>query len=348
MQKEIKEKAGEHGLRTGKPELMKELNRSLIIEALEKCREATRVELSEKTGISQPTVNLLIRRMLEEQTVISLGAGESTGGRRAELFALNEKRAAIAAVLVREGGLEYAVTDLELEEEARGKLLHAAEASYTEELCAVIRKLLTATPRIKALVVGVPGAVSQEGQVFAVPQIPEWEQFFLKEYLEREFSLAVDVMNDINATASGYFAFTRDAGDMVYLHAENCGLGAGILIGGNLHPGFRSFAGEAGYMQLGQTGSLEELLASADSGQRCTILTRIVINMICILNPKRLMLGGGDFSVETAEAIREGCRAVLPEQVLPEFGVINDGDGYYLRGLCTRGRELLNQTIRVV
>ena len=51
---------------TGKPGLLKEINIGLIKDALLKHGRATRVELASLTNISQPTVNLLIKELLEE------------------------------------------------------------------------------------------------------------------------------------------------------------------------------------------------------------------------------------------------------------------------------------------
>lgn len=97
-------------------------------------------------------------------------------------------------------------------------------------------------------------AVSKQGEVFAIPQIPEWEHFGLQAYLEKVCSRKVMVMNDINAVAMGYLAGERMNGpytgedgklpvrNLVYLHVEGTGLGAGIIIDGRLYSGCNSFA----------------------------------------------------------------------------------------------------------
>ena len=85
---------------TGKPTVLKELNIGLIKDALGSYGQATRVEIARMTGISQPTVNMLIRELTEDGTVINLGAAPSTGGRRAEVYTLNQKKFAIALVAV--------------------------------------------------------------------------------------------------------------------------------------------------------------------------------------------------------------------------------------------------------
>ena len=62
---------------------------------------------------------------------------------------------------------------------------------------------------VRAISVGVPGAVSEAGQVFAIPHIPEWKRVNLKSLLEREFGLPVLLVNDINAIAVGYAGSVR-------------------------------------------------------------------------------------------------------------------------------------------
>lgn len=349
--------------RTGKPALMKELNIGLIMDALQHKGRATRVELAALTNLSQPTVNMLIGELVKEQAVISLGIAESTGGRRAELFALNSKRAALAAVLIKKDVIEAVVTDLEFHVELREKRLLDKKAFCTEELTSLLHMLFEKRTEIRALCIGVPGSVSADGEVFSIPTIPEWEHFGLKEYLESRFSTSVCVMNDMNAIAAGYLLGGEEhAQSFVYLHAEGAEVGAGIVIDGKLYSGFRSFAGEVGSMLLGKaerdTGkdaqdagcemSVEDhMRRDADGTQRAAVLTTTAINLICVLNPEEILFGG-DITEELMKDIFEGCRAYLPESVLPRCRVVSNYIEDYFNGLCRQGREILSRHIRIV
>ncbi|MCM1105287.1 MAG: ROK family transcriptional regulator [Clostridium sp.] len=397
--------------RTGKPALMKELNIGLIMDALQSKGQATRVELAALTKLSQPTVNMLIGELVKEQAVVSLGIAASTGGRRAELFAPNSKRAALAAVLIKTDVIEAVVTDLELHTELHEKRRRVKGVDCTEELVALLSALFEKRTKIRALCVGVPGSVSADGEVFAVPAIPEWEHFRLKAYLESRFSVSVCVMNDMNAIAAGYLLGTKKhVQNFVYLHAEGVGMGAGIVIGGKLYSGFRSFAGEVGSMLLGtaeadagqkeafgteksasdavretsgvgesiadaarevsgvgesiasavrETPDMSEsaslrgcsvegrMLAAADRQSRAAILTSTVVNLICVLNPEEILFGG-DITEELMRDICRGCRAYLPESVLPSCRVVTNYMEDYFDGLCRQGREMLSRHIRVV
>lgn len=336
---------------TGKPTLMKELNMGLIRDALAKHPNSTRVELAAITRISQPTVNELIRQMRRENVVVSLGMARSTGGRKAEVFALNQKRSLIAAFLVRETGIDYRIMDLELKREDSGTVLYGSGTGRLERLCQAVRGILENRREIGVITVGVPGAVSEEGEVFAIPQIPEWEKFNLKDYLEEKFLLPVIVQNDLNAIALGHSCSYRDGTrDMVYIQIGSRGIGAGIIINGKLHPGFRSFAGEVGYMPLGETSGNEEYQKGDLDlrGRHSDLIPKIIVNVICVLNPEKIVIGGETMEADLLEQIRSDCRKFLPEEILPEFVKMRSGTEFYFKGLGESGKNLLNRHIRLV
>lgn len=86
---------------------------------------------------------------------------------------------------------------------------------------------------------------------------------------------------------------------------------------------------------------------AADHRQRIAILTAAAVNLICVLNPEEILFGG-EVTMKAAGEIFEGCRAYLPETVLPRFQVITDYQKDYFNGLCRQGRELLSRHIQVV
>lgn len=343
---------------TGKPTLIKEVNIGLIKDALSRMGQATRVELSKKTGISQPTVNVLMKELTEKGEVLCLGNANSTGGRRAEVYTLNGKRYHIVSVIVRKDALEYCIFDLQLQKEVQRQIPREEKVTYTEQLVSLLREIIRKTPDVRAVSVGVPGAVSAKGEVFAIPQIPEWEQFALQSHLEEECATQVKVINDINAIAIGYLAsemlsvsFRQEDGsrhpvrNLIYLHIEGTGLGAGIIIDGKLYPGCSSFAGEVGFMQIGEA-SMEQLLMGADEAQRAGALSKVLINMICVLNPEKVVLGG-NVTASLVSTIQKQCSVCLPDGVAPEFAMISDSGEQYFMGLGQTGLGLLDHQVRL-
>ncbi len=332
---------------TGKPTVLKELNIGLIKAALGEHGQATRVEIAKLTGISQPTVNLLIKELTENETVLNLGAAPSTGGRRAEVYTLNQKKSAIALVAVKGSFFEISVVDMELHEEQYDRIERKKEETCDEQLTQILDKLVQKNQNIGAISVGVQGAVTSLGSVFAVPSVPEWENYPLRAALEERFSLPVKVTNDINAAAAGYQSMHPKTENMIYLYTDGDGIGAGIILNKEVYSGSGSFAGELGYMQLGGH-SVEELMHDRSQKVDYTgLITQIVINMICMYNPEQIVLDGGGDSAKMLDVIERECRFRLPFGAIPQMDTVQTQD-YYFRGLGKLGRELINRDIRVV
>lgn len=324
---------------TGKPTLMKELNIGLILDALAKQPSATRVELSAATGISQPTVNVLIRQLVEEGVVLNEGIAESTGGRKAELYSLNRKRSGILSVIVQKYSFEYSVTDLELNEECHETEEYDTSMTHLEQLISIIQKVCKRYESVHAVTVGVPGAVTAEGEVFAIPQIPNWEHLNLKQKLQDAVSLPTAVMNDINAIALGYSKTVgTSTTNMVYLHLGSNGTGAGIIIDGKLYNGCKSFAGEVGFMQTH---------SPYDAQGRIRSLEQILTGIICILNPEKIVIGGDNDTPSFHKRIINGAVNSLPAEIVPQFERIESGMEFYFKGLGKMGQEILDESVRL-
>ncbi len=323
---------------TGKPALMKELNIGLIKDALAKYQKATRVELAAITGISQPTVNMLMKQLVKEHIVVSEGMAQSTGGRKAEVFSLNRKRSSIVSIIVQKNEFEYVITDMELNEEHHECIARNDSITYLDQLVGIISHILSCSKYVRAITVGVPGAVSASGEVFAIPQIPEWEHLKLRMILEREFTFPVTVMNDINAVAVGYSSsFRHGTHDMVYLYLGSDGTGAGIIIDGKLYNGSKSFAGEVGFMQADVN----------DPEVRLQALEKIVTGIICILNPEKIVIGGDNNIPSFYERIITGAVNALPGEIVPQFERIESGIDFYFKGLGKMGQEILDEDVRL-
>ncbi|MDO3640998.1 ROK family protein [Mucilaginibacter sp. L3T2-6] len=101
---------------------------------------------------------------------------------------------------------------------------------------------------VKAIGIGVPSVVDVEkGIVYDVVHIPSWKEVHLKEILEKKYQIPVFVNNDANCFALGelYFGKGKGAKNMIGL-TIGTGLGAGIIISGQLYAGPNCGAGEFG------------------------------------------------------------------------------------------------------
>ncbi|MDU0305578.1 ROK family protein, partial [Streptomyces sp. PAL114] len=124
--------------------------------------------------------------------------------------------------------------------------------------------------------VALPGPLDhRRGVLHRVTGFPEWDGFPLRDALSKLLSQRLGVVpvvvdKDTNAVALG-LAVGGEGGSFAYLHLGT-GLGAGLVIGGSVHRGPRTGAGEFGHqvVQLdgppcgcGDRGCVEALCLAA-------------------------------------------------------------------------------------
>lgn len=120
------------------------------------------------------------------------------------------------------------------------------EGEVVDHIASLIGKLIT--PDVARIGIGVPSVVdAARGIVYNVVGIPSWREVYLKDLLEKRFGVPVYVNNDCNCFALGVSRFGEaSAYSDVVCVALGTGVGAGIVIGGELYCGHDTGAGEIG------------------------------------------------------------------------------------------------------
>ena len=105
-----------------------------------------------------------------------------------------------------------------------------------------------ATEGCQGISIGVPGLVdTTTGYVIEVLNIPDWQEVELKAILEETFNLPVLIHNDANCFTYGIYKQTdyKDNRNLIGI-TLGTGLGAGLILNGQLYTGNQSAAGEFG------------------------------------------------------------------------------------------------------
>src|SRR3954462_1393957 len=68
--------------KTGNLDLIKNLNRSLVLETIRNEQPISRAMVAKKLGLSRSTVTLMVNDLLAKKFVVELGLGDSLGGGR--------------------------------------------------------------------------------------------------------------------------------------------------------------------------------------------------------------------------------------------------------------------------
>jgi glucokinase len=155
---------------------------------------------------------------------------------------------------VRAGRVENG-TIVEVKERAISSL--GLRREIIEEVCETVQAVIT--PDTAGIGFGAPSVVDVgNGVVYSVINIPSWHEVPLKQILEDRFGVPAFINNDANCFAMGelYYGSGRGYRHLVGL-IVGTGLGAGIIVNGQLYSGANCGAGEIGSLPY-QDKTLEE------------------------------------------------------------------------------------------
>ena len=254
------------------PPLLRDLNERTVLEAIRASAPISRAEISRRVGISKPTVSQALQSLLGSGLVRETerdGDGPSYGA------TFYEPVPEAAFVLGLDLGARFvrgAVCDVRGEIRARQDVeLSARTATASlEAIDALSRSLLEAadaTPDlVDSVVLGVPGAVDADGRISLAENVSGLEGDGFRADLAARLDMPVTIENDINLAALGerWRGIARGVDDFVFL-SIGTGLGAGLVLRGELHRGHNGSAGELDYVRVGLTEDIDPCAAAVSA-----------------------------------------------------------------------------------
>ncbi len=132
-----------------------------------------------------------------------------------------------------------------------------AESPYTilERLCAIADRM-TAYSKPDAIGISCGGPLdSNKGIVMSPPNLPMWVDFPICRLLSERYGVPAKLQNDANACALAEHRLGAGKGtkNMIFM-TFGTGLGAGLIINGQLFEGTNGNAGEVGHIRLAEDG----------------------------------------------------------------------------------------------
>ncbi|MBB3077380.1 putative NBD/HSP70 family sugar kinase [Streptomyces violarus] len=294
----------------------------------------SRLELAERTGLTPQAVSKITARLREDGLAAEAGRRASTGGKPRTVLRLVPEAGHAVGVHLDRDEVRAVLVDLRgtVVGERRAPLdlgagARAVLAAVTEAVRETVAGVLPAGPLTRAgsllgAGVALPGPLDHaRGVLHRVTGFPEWDGFPLREALAERLGVPVVVDKDTNAAALG-LAAGGEGGSFAYLHLGT-GLGAGLVIGGTVHRGARTGAGEFGHQVIqldgppctcGDRGCVEALclgaVARGDTAEAARVLGAGAANLVSLLDIDVVLLGGR--TVATApEAFVRGVGTVL-------------------------------------
>lgn len=234
-----------------------------VLEFVWRRRTASRADIARHTGRSRSTISEVVARLLPTGLIEEVGSGESRGGRRPILIGFRDSASGILGMDIGAAHVSVALTDL------RGRILQwrrrdhpvqtdprgtAALAMALAEECLASRG--TGSPPPMGIGVAVPSPVDPGSPYRILERIlPAWHDFDLLGALRAHFEVPVFVDNDANLGALAEHHWGKAVGidDFAYLKVAT-GIGAGLMIDGEIYRGATGVAGEIGHVAIDPRG----------------------------------------------------------------------------------------------
>lgn len=241
------------------PALLRTINERAVLEAIRASAPISRAEIARQTGISKPTVSLALRALLEDGLVRETSHDPDRPHFGAVYYEAAPEAALVLGVDLGAHVLRAALCDLHGDVRARQDLRSDGGIDARVEAIGKTVASLFETSNLPAelldlAVVGVPAVVSPADGRISDADLPGLEAVDLRARLERRLGVPVTLENDVNLAALGAQRRgpARDADDFAFLLVGD-GLGAAVVLGGDLHRGSNGAAGELDAIRSGRS-----------------------------------------------------------------------------------------------
>lgn len=192
------------------PERVRSYNERVVLSLLLQNEGISRLEIGERTKLSQQTVSVIVRS-LEQEGLVS--RGEAMRGRVGPPtipVLLNPHGAFSVGIDLGHWETEVVLIDFLGGVRFHAKLPHSSpgELGPRANIRDLVQRAMAALPtESRARVTGIGLALPEDGRALAAPHIPTEEERELQTDLEQTFKLPVFVQNDITAAAGAEMMF---------------------------------------------------------------------------------------------------------------------------------------------
>jgi predicted NBD/HSP70 family sugar kinase len=245
-------------LRAASSETARHINRRVVLNLIRHRQPISRADVARCSGLQRSTVSLIAEELIADRWVVEGPTGRLPRGRRPTFLRLDAQRAVIC-VDIRPSQITFGVGDINGVFSSQDSIVTPSDpAVAVRQLASRIRRLIEARrqTRFEGIGVSLPGRIDLSTHKLVFAPTLNWPMTDLKEPLERETGLEVELENAANACALSEIWFGQgEVRDLVAVTVSE-GIGTGIIAHGQLLTGRRGMAGEFGHVPLETAGPL--------------------------------------------------------------------------------------------
>jgi N-acetylglucosamine repressor len=240
------------------PERARAHNSKLVLKTIYDSGQISRAEIARTTRLTRPTVSDVVADLMEQGLVEEVGYAPSTGGKRAVLLSVVDDSRHLIGLDLARGDFRGAVINLRGEIKDRvdlplqGRDGDAALALVYDLVDALVE---AASSPLLGIGIGAPGLVDAVNGVMHQAVNLDWRDVPLRSLLQGRYGLPVHMANDCQVAALAEYTFSDGSNnqDLVVVNV-GWGVGAGIVLNGQLLHGNTCGAGEIGHVTVVEDG----------------------------------------------------------------------------------------------
>jgi len=259
----------------------------------------SRVEIARRVGLTRAAVTAIVNDLLETGLIREAESLNVRSGRPPIVLEINAGRGYVVGVDFGASHLSALIADLSariIEEVEIPIDIQRGPSACIAEADRLVRDTLARAGlrlgEVLAIGVGVPGPLAAEaGMVVSPPIMPGWDRYPVSDTLEKLWCCPLSINNDAELGVLGEWAAGAGRGErnLAYIKVGT-GIGAGLLLDGQLYRGVTGSAGEIGHLTIDENGPL---CACGNHG--------------CL----EAIAGGRAIAQQAREAVRKGKRTAL-------------------------------------
>ena len=219
----------------------------------------TKKEISDFLGISFPTVTKIINLLSEKKIIIEKGYSDNNTKRKAILYEYNPNSFYSIGIKLELSSLSFILINLNGDEIKKTVIIKdffndENFVFYIIEELKLFLKGFQHRDLITGIGISVSGIVDSKNKVLKIgTNFHLFEKSM--EIIENSFNLPIYLINEANAGAIGEFFLNKslNSQNIAFISIES-GVGAGIVLNGNLYKGHSSKAGEFGHFTVERNG----------------------------------------------------------------------------------------------
>jgi predicted NBD/HSP70 family sugar kinase len=237
----------------------REHNQRLVLATIYDDGPISRAEVARRTGLTRTTVSAVVESLLADGLAREVGRGPSTGGKAPILVQVPDDARLLVGVDLGDSVFRGGTVNL------RGETLHRIEVSSDDAdgdaaldraFDLIDRLLAVQDGRVLGIGIGAPGIIDTRVGTVLQAVKRDWRRLPLGEIVRARYHLPVYVANDSQVAALAEHVFGSVRSTNLIAIKAGLGIGAGLVLNGELFQGDGFGAGEIGHTVVEPDGEL--------------------------------------------------------------------------------------------